>query len=102
MYRIEWIWPLVPLGVLTLLIIPWVGAVLAVVVVLVVAVAILAALVGAIVAIPYLLARAVRSHWRSGRALPAYTAQAKVRTASLLTEAGERAALRQAPAAPLR
>jgi hypothetical protein len=38
-YRIEWIWPLAPIGALPLLIIPWVGAVLAVLVVLIVAAA---------------------------------------------------------------
>jgi hypothetical protein len=102
MYRIEVIWPLVPLGALTLLIIPWVGAMLAVVAVLIVAVAMLVALVGAIVALPFLLARSVHRHWRSGRALPAHTAQATVNKASLLTSAGRPAAAPQSSAALLR
>jgi hypothetical protein len=101
MYRIEWIWPLAPIGALTLLIIPWVGAMLAVVIALIVVVAILAALVGAIVAMPFLLARAVYRHWRSGRALPAHAAQA-VNKASLLTSAGRHAAPPPAPAALVR
>ena len=107
MYRIEWIWPLAPIGALTLLMVPWVGGVLAVLMVLIVAVAILLALVGAmvgaIVATPFLLARAVRRHRRSGRALPAYTAQATVSRASLLTGAGEQSTVREAPLpAPVR
>jgi hypothetical protein len=102
MYRIEWIWSLAPIGALTLLMIPWVGAMLAVVVVVLVAVAILVAVVGAIVAMPLLLARAVRRHRRSGRALPAYTAPAAVSRASLLSAAGRQAAAPQAPAALLR
>jgi hypothetical protein len=102
MYRIEWIWPLAPIGALTLLMVPWVGAVLAVVMVLIVAVAILVALVGAIAATPFLLARAVRRRRRSGRALPAYTAQATVSRASLLTAAGRRAAAPHAPGALVR
>jgi hypothetical protein len=99
MYRIEWIWPLAPIGALTLLIIPWVGAFLVVVAVLIVAVAMLVALVGAIVATPFLLARAVHRRRRSGRALPAYTAQATVSRASVLTAARRQAAAPQAPGA---
>ena len=82
--------------------VPWLGALLAVVMVLLVAVAILVALVGAIVAIPFLLARAVHRRRRSGRALPAHTAQATVSRASLLTDAGRRAAAPEAPAALVR
>ena len=96
-YDIEWIWPVGPIAALTLLMTPWVGAMLALVVVLLVAVALLVALVGAIVATPFLLARAVRRRRRSGRALPAYTAQATVRRASLLTAAGRQAAAPEAP-----
>jgi hypothetical protein len=91
MYRIEWIWPLAPIGALTLLIIPWVGAVLALLVVLAVAVAILAALVGGIVALPFLLVRAVHRHWLRSREVPAHTPQATVSRPSLLT-AGRQAA----------
>jgi hypothetical protein len=84
MYRIEWIGPLAPLAALTLLVVPYLGAMLGLVVVLLVAVAILIALVGAIVATPFLLARAVLRHRRSGRARPTYPAQeATVSTASL-------------------
>jgi len=99
MYRIEFIWPVALLGTLSLLMVPWVGAMVAVVAVLAVAVAILAALVGAIVALPFLLVRAMHRHWRSGRALPAHTAQATVNTASLLTSAGRPVAAPHAPAA---
>jgi hypothetical protein len=101
-YRIEWIWPVAALGALTLLMVPVAGAMLAVVVILLVAVAILVALVGAIVATPFLLARAVRRHRRSGRALPANTAQATVSRASLLTAAGRQAAAPHAPGALVR
>jgi hypothetical protein len=101
-YAIELIWPAAPLGAVALLMVPFVGAMLVVVVVLLVAVAILVALVGAIVAMPFLVARAVRRRRRSGRALPAYTAQAKVRKASLLTAAGEQTVVPEAPAAPVR
>jgi hypothetical protein len=77
MYRIEWTLPVAAIGALTLPMIPWFGAMLAVVVVLIVAVAILVALVGAIVAMPFLVARVARGRRRSGRALPAYISQAK-------------------------
>jgi hypothetical protein len=76
-YRIEWIWPAAAIGALTLLTIPVVGAMLALAVVVIAVVAILAAVVGAIVAMPVLVARAVRRHRRSGRARPAYVAQAE-------------------------
>jgi hypothetical protein len=79
-YDIEWIWPLAPIAVLTLLISPWAGAVLAVVVLLLVAVAILAALVATIVATPFLLARAVLRRRGSGRTRPAHAAQATAGT----------------------
>jgi hypothetical protein len=102
MYRIEWIWPLLPVGALILLITPWVGGTLAVVVVLILAVAILVALVGAIAATPFLLARAVLRRRRSDRGLPAYTAQAKVRRAPLPTAAGEQPAVLGTRAAPVR
>ena len=96
MYRIEWIWLLGPIGALTLLITPWVGATLAVLVVLLVAVAVLVALVGAVVAMPFLLVRAVRRHLGNGRALPANTAQPTTSRTPRLTAAG--AAGRQVPA----
>ena len=102
MYRIEWIPPLALIGALTLLITPFLGAMLAVVVVLIVAVAILVAVVGAIVAVPFLLARAVHRHRRSGRALPADTAQATVGRASQPTATGRRAATPEASAALVR
>jgi Flp pilus assembly protein TadB len=102
-YAIELIWPAAPLGAVALLMVPFVGAMLVVAVVLLVAVAILVALVGAIVAMLFLVARAVRRRRRrrrrSGRALPAYTAQAKVRK---LTAAGEQTVVPEAPAAPVR
>ena len=91
-YRIEWIWPVAVLGVLTPLMIPWFGAMLAVVVVLLVALAILVALVGAIVATPFLLVRAANRRRRSGRALPANNWQPSVSRPSLLTAAGRQAA----------
>ena len=78
-YRIEWIGPIAGLGVVSLLMVPFVGAALAVVVVLTLAVAIPLALVGAIVAVPFLLVRAVHRHPRSGRARPTYIANPKVR-----------------------
>jgi hypothetical protein len=99
MYRIEWIWPLVPIGVLVLLTLPLVGVVFAGLVVLLFAAAILVALVGAIVAMPFLVVRAVRRHRRSGRALPANPAQATVSRASSLTAAGRQTAPPHAPAA---
>jgi hypothetical protein len=102
MYRIEWIWPLAPIGALTLLIIPWVGATLAVLVVLLVAVAILGALVGAIIALPFLLARAVLRRRRSGRAQPAHTAQPTASRASPLTSTGRQASAPKASAALVR
>ena len=81
MYRFE-IWPLAPLGVLTLPMVPFLGAMLGLVVVLLVAVAIVFALVAAIVAPPFLLVRAMRRLSRSGRTTPAYTGQANARKAS--------------------
>jgi hypothetical protein len=102
MYRIEWIWPVVPIGALTLLIVPWVGAALGVLVVLIVAVAFLVALIRAIVAIPFLLARAVHRRRRSGRAVHAHTAQARVSRAPLLTAAGRQPAAPEARAALVR
>jgi hypothetical protein len=102
MYRIEWIWPLAPIGALALLMVPVAGAMLGLVIVLLVAVAILVALVGAIVAPPFLLFRALRRRSRSSRKLPAYTARAKARKASPLTAAAQHAAVRQAPAGPVR
>jgi hypothetical protein len=101
-YEIEWIWPVAPLAALALLAVPFVGAMFAVVFVVLFAVAILVALAGAIVAIPLLLARVVRRRRRSGRALPAYTAEATVSRASLPTAARRQAAAPQAPAALLR
>ena len=98
MYRIELSWPVVALGALTLPMVPWVGALLAVVVVLIAAVAILVALVGAIVTVPFLVVRAVRRHRRSGDAMPAHTAEATVGRASLLTAAGRQVAAPKAPA----
>jgi hypothetical protein len=98
MYRIEWIWPLALLGAPAMLMVPFVGAMLAVV--LIVAVA-LVALAGAIVATPFLLFRAVRRH-ESGRALPADTAQSNVKKVSLLTAVRERAATPKPTAAPVR
>ena len=92
-YRIEWIGPAALIGALTLLTIPVVGAMVGLAVVLLVAAAILVALVGAIVALPFLLVRAVHRRWRSGQARPAYLAQTKVRTEPLLTVAGEQAAV---------
>ena len=74
MYRIEVIWPLIPLGALTLLVTPWFGAMLAVFAVLIVAATVLVTLVGSIVALPVVLALVARRHWRSGRALPTATA----------------------------
>jgi hypothetical protein len=99
MYRIEWIWPLAPIGVLILLTLPLVGVVFAGLVVLVFAVAILGALVGTIVALPFLLVRAVRRHGRSGRALPAHTGQPTASRASRLPAAARQAAAPKAPAA---
>jgi hypothetical protein len=94
MYRIEWIWPVFAFGVLTLPMVPVFGAMLGLVMVVIVAAAILAAVVGAIVAPPFLLARAVHRHLRrrSGRALPAPTAQPSVSRASVLTAARQAAA----------
>jgi hypothetical protein len=102
MYRIEWFWPVVGFGALTLPMVPWFGALLAVVVVLTVAVAILAGFVGAIVATPFLLVRAAHRHWRSGRKKPAHPAQPTVNKASLLTSARRPAAGPEAPAALVR
>jgi hypothetical protein len=99
MYRIEWIWPLLPIGALTLLTLPLVGVVFAGLVVLLFAAAILGALVGAIVALPFLLVRAVRRHGRSGRALPAQTGQSTASKASRLPAAARQAAAPKAPAA---
>jgi hypothetical protein len=99
MYRIEWIWPLVPIGVLVLLTLPLVGVVFAGLVVLLFAAAILVALVGAIVALPFLLVRAVRRHRRSGRPLPANPAQTTVSGTSPLPVARRQAAALKAPAA---
>jgi hypothetical protein len=76
-YRIEWIGPVAGIGALTLLMVPVFGPMLALAVVGIVGVAIVLALVGAIVAMPFLVARAVRRHRRSGRARPAYVAQAE-------------------------
>jgi predicted membrane metal-binding protein len=81
MYRFEWIFPLAPLGILSLLMVPILGAMLGLVIVLLVAVAIVVALVAAIVAPPFLLVRAMRRHWRSNRTTPAHTGQAKARKA---------------------
>jgi hypothetical protein len=99
MYRIEWIWPLAPIGVLVLLTLPLVGVVFAGLVVLLFAAAILVVLVGAIVAMPFLLVRAIRRHQRSGRTLPANPAQATVRGTSRLPAARPQAAALKAPAA---
>ena len=74
-YRIEWIGPVAAIGALTLLMVPVFGPMLALAVVGIVGVAIVLALVGAIVAMPFLLVRAVRRSLRSGRALPANIAQ---------------------------
>jgi len=70
-YRIEWIGPVAAIGALTLLMVPVFGPMLALAVVGIVGVAIVLALVGAIVAMPFLLVRAVRRRLQSGRALPA-------------------------------
>ena len=59
-YRIEWIGPVAGIGALTLLMVPVFGPMLALAVVGIVGVAIVLALVGAIVAMPFLLVRAVR------------------------------------------
>jgi hypothetical protein len=99
MYRIEWIWPVAVFGVLTLPMVPWFGALLAVLMVLTVAAAILVALVGAILAPPFLLARAVHRHWRSGGAQPVDTAQATASRAPLLTGRGPQTAAPEARAA---
>src|SRR5919201_2018790 len=53
----------------------------------------LVALVGAIVASPFLLARSVHRHSRSGRAKSAHIAQARVNEASALRSAGRQAAV---------
>jgi O-antigen/teichoic acid export membrane protein len=92
-YRIEWIGPAALIGALTLLMIPVVGAMVGLAVVLLVAAATLVAIVGAIVALPFLLVRAVHRRWRSGQARPAYIAQTKVRKEPLLTVVGEQAAV---------
>ena len=97
-YRIEWIWPVAALGALTLLVVPVLGPMLALAVVVIVALAMLFALVGALVAMPFLVVRAVHRGRRSGRARPAYIAQARVRKASRLTAAGKHAAVPEAPA----
>jgi hypothetical protein len=62
-------------------------------------VAILFALVGAILALPFLLAQAVRRHRRGGRARPAHTAQATTSRASRLSAAGRQVVVPEAPPA---
>ena len=98
MYRIEWIWPLAPLGALILLTLPLAGVVFAGLLVLLSAAAIFVALVAAIIAPPVLVARAVHRHWRSGGTQPADTSQARVSRAAVLIGRGPQTAAPQARA----
>src|SRR4051794_195384 len=90
MYRIEWIWAAFPIGAVALLMVPVVGAMVALTALVAVLVAIVFALVKGTVATLFLIARAIRRHRQSERALPAETAP--LSRPSLLSVAGPHAA----------
>lgn len=79
MVRYFWGWtPLVIVGTVILLTLPWLG----VIALLVVALGAVAALAWAVVYVPYLVGRAIHNRWRGGRTASPRTAVAQVSSVS--------------------